>query len=255
LLREPTQEAPARLFCFPYSGVGASMYNRWPRQLGPAEVCPVQLPGRENRIREPHYGTYEELAERLVEALPPYLDRPFAFFGHCGGALPAFATAVRLAELDLPVPACLFVSSQVAPHDGPFGRFLGMSDAELTVELTRLVVAMGGRAHPDMLELGLSVLRADVAANRAYHLAAPVVLPSVVHTLGWTDDREIRPEQMTGWSRYAHPGRFRCDVLPGTHYAFLAAPAELVDVLTAGLQRALRDEATRTRRVSEEAPA
>lgn len=66
------------------------MFNAWPARFGAddgIEVCAVQLPGRENRMREPHYGTYEELAGHLVEALTPYLDRPFAFFGHCAGSL------------------------------------------------------------------------------------------------------------------------------------------------------------------------
>ncbi|MFD0382099.1 thioesterase II family protein [Streptomyces stramineus] len=65
---------------------------------------PDPAPGRENRLREPHYGTYEELAEQLVEALLPHFDRPFAFFGHCGGALPGFATALLLARSGLPTP-------------------------------------------------------------------------------------------------------------------------------------------------------
>ena len=84
LLRNPSPDSAARVFCLPYSGCGASMYHRWPRFLGDVEVCPVQLPGRENRLREPSAETYQELAERLIPALRPQLDRPFALFGHCG---------------------------------------------------------------------------------------------------------------------------------------------------------------------------
>jgi len=84
-----SSEATARLFCFPYSGCGASMYRAWPRWVGSVEIVPLQLPGRENRMREPHYGTYEKLASALVADIGPYLDRPYALFGHCGGALPA----------------------------------------------------------------------------------------------------------------------------------------------------------------------
>lgn len=239
LLRKPKGEAPARLFCFPYSGVGASMYHRWPERIGPAEVCLIQLPGRENRLRDPHYGTYEDLAGPLAEALLPHLDRPFGFFGHCGGALPGFALALHLRERGLPEPAALFVSSQVSPHDGPFGRFLGMRDDELAIELAELTRAMGGEPHPALIEMNLGVLRADVDANRAYHLDKPVRLPSVVHTIGWEDDQEIRPERMTGWSEYAEPGRFRAEVLPGEHYAFLGAPDALTGVLAAGMRRAV----------------
>ncbi|GAB3885997.1 hypothetical protein GCM10029964_049570 [Kibdelosporangium lantanae] len=128
-------DADTRLFCFPYSGCGASMYRAWPRRLGGTEVVPLQLPGRENRMREPHYGTYEKLAAALVADIGPYLDRPYALFGHCGGALPAAETASQLAAAGLPLPTRLYVSSQVAPQDGPYGRYLGLDRAGLTVEL------------------------------------------------------------------------------------------------------------------------
>jgi surfactin synthase thioesterase subunit len=124
LLRRPDDEAACRIFCFPYSGVGAFLYTRWPSRIGPAEVCPVQPPGRENRLTEPHYRTFPNLADQFVSELERYLDRPFAFFGHCSSALAGFAVADRLVEVGLPAPSRLFVSSQVAPHEPPYGRFL-----------------------------------------------------------------------------------------------------------------------------------
>lgn len=244
LLRGPKDDdASARLFCVPYSGVGASMYHRWPRRVGPAEICLIQLPGRENRVREPHYGTYEDLAVRLAEALVPYLDRPFGLFGHCGGALPGFATALHLQRAGLPTPAALFVSSQVAPHDGPFSRFLDMADAELAVELVEVTKAMGGVPAPDLIEMNLGVLRADIAANRAYRLERPAPLRgTAVHAIGWDADREIRPDQMGGWAEYvAEPDRYHSVVLPGEHFTFLDAPGPLLDVLAAGLEQSLTD--------------
>ncbi|WP_410598237.1 thioesterase II family protein [Amycolatopsis sp. lyj-90] len=239
LLRKPRADSAARLFCFPYSGVGASMYNRWPAFAGPAEICFVQPPGRENRIKEPHYGTYEELAGQLADQLLPYFDRPFGFFGHCGGALPGFALALHLWERGLPTPDRLFLSSQVSPHDGPFGRFLELTNAELATELTAFVGQLGGNASPDMIAMGLRVLRKDVDANKAYHLDTPVKLPSTIHAIGWSDDVEIRPEQSTGWAEYAEPGRFRQVVLEGEHHAFLHAPPALVDELGTGMAEAV----------------
>jgi surfactin synthase thioesterase subunit len=239
LLRRPKGDAPARLFCFPYAGVGASMYHRWPRRIGEAEVCLVQLPGREDRLRDPHYGTYEELAGPLADALLPYLDRPYGFFGHCTGVLPALVTTVRLMRQDRPTPDRLFVSSQGAPHDGPPSRFLDMTDAELSAELVGLMGSMGATPHPDLIALNLRVLRADVEANRAYRLDTPVRLPATVHAISWAADREIRPEQMAGWREYAEPDRFQATTLPGEHYDFLGGPTTLLDVLADGMEQAL----------------
>jgi surfactin synthase thioesterase subunit len=240
LLRRPSVEKNFRLFCFPYSGVGASMYRGWPERVGEVEICPVQLPGRENRIREPLLPTYEELADAAAAGLGPELRTPSGFFGHCGGALAAFATALALERAGLPAPLCLFVSSQVAPHEGPFGRFLSMTGGELRSELEQLTVAMGGQPLPDTIDLGLEVLRSDVAANQRYRLSAPEVLTADVHAIGWTRDAEIRPEQMTGWREYAAPGRFSAPVLEGEHHTFLHAPVALLDIVRRGLAKAAR---------------
>jgi surfactin synthase thioesterase subunit len=238
LLRTPGDDMPARLFCFPYSGMGASMYSKWPTKIGDTELCLVQLPGRENRIREPHYQTHELLAEQLAEELSPYFDRPFGFFGHCGGAFPAFATALHLARHQAPTPACLFVSSQVAPHDGPCGRFLRMSDSELGEELAQLTRAQGGEPKPDVIQMNVGVLRADLTAVENYPFEAPVELPAHVRAIGWDRDAEILPEQMSGWSAYARPGRFHWTMLHGGHYTLLDAPDGLIAELDEGMRPA-----------------
>lgn len=230
LLRRPSTEARARIFCFPYSGMGASMFNRWPGMIGDVEVCRIQLPHRENRIRDPHYGTYEALSDMLADFLLPYLDRPSVFFGHCAGALPAFETVRRLAERGQSVPGRLVVSAQVAPHHCPHDRFLDLTDEELSDELAQLAVARGGEAHPALIELSLAVLRRDLAANRVYRLAEPVRVPSPISVLHWSDDPEVTMDQLRGWQHYAEDVTFT--ELPGGHYAFLTAPGELLAELT-----------------------
>lgn len=44
------------LFCFPFAGGGASTYTSWIKKLkDKITVCPIQLPGREERIMEKPY--------------------------------------------------------------------------------------------------------------------------------------------------------------------------------------------------------
>ncbi|MFF4016049.1 thioesterase II family protein [Streptomyces sp. NPDC001843] len=229
LLRKPSDAAGARVFCVPYSGVGGSMFSGWPRWIGPAEVCPIQLPARENRVREPHYGTYEVLARDLVDQLLPYLDRPFLLFGHCAGALPAFETVALLAENGLPLPHQLVVSAQVPPHHCPQDRFLDMDDEQLGKELGRLIVERGGTPHPALIELTLEVLHQDLDANRSYRRERPLRLPVGITALHWADDDEITPEQIRPWQEYSADVRF--PVLDGGHYTFLSAPDKLTELL------------------------
>ncbi len=234
-LREPSPRATARLFCLPYSGCGASMYRQWPEFLNDGvEVCAVQLPGREGRLREKPHATYEAMADELAEVLLPYLDRPYALFGHCGAALGAYETAVRIVERGHPAPARLFISSQVAPQDGPCGRFLSMNDEELLDELGRLTVELGGKPVRSLLELSLGVLRADIEANKLYHVAEPARLPCPITTIGWRQDVEVPHTTMGGWPVCGDTTEV---LLDGQHYAFTSAPEPLRQVLAAGLAR------------------
>ena len=89
--------ARLRLFCFPYAGGGASIYHPWSKRLsGDVEICPLYLPGRENRLREPCFKRLSSLVEELTDALTHFMDVPFAFFGHSMGALISFEVARRL---------------------------------------------------------------------------------------------------------------------------------------------------------------
>ncbi|MER6737734.1 thioesterase II family protein [Streptomyces puniciscabiei] len=229
-VRPPSAEHPARMFCFPFSGSGASAFSAWPVALGDVEVCPVQFPGRENRLAHPHYGTYEKLAAGLVEPLAPLLDRPFAFFAHCAGALPAYETVLQLAERGLPTPDRLFVSGQPAPHDASRDRMLTMTETELRAEVEAFVRSRGIEPRPDMVELGLMVLLRDHAAAGAYRRTEPVAVDCPVVVLHWRDDPDVTLADLQGWRRYADSVEFR--EVDGGHYDFMDAPDELRKLLT-----------------------
>src|SRR4051812_16116409 len=86
--------AAIRLFCFPYAGGGAILFRRWQDSFTRSiRICPVQLPGRGNRIQETPFTSVEPLADVLTQVLLPYLDRPFAFFGHSMGGIICFEIA------------------------------------------------------------------------------------------------------------------------------------------------------------------
>jgi surfactin synthase thioesterase subunit len=231
LLRRPDPLAQARLFCVPYSGCGASMYRNWPQRHRGVEFCPVQLPGRENRMRDPSPETYQELAAALAEAVTPYLDVPYGFFGHCGSAPTAYEACSWL-ERTGNQAARLFISSQVAPQDGPAGRFLTLDDTGLTAELRTLILKLGGNPAPDILELALDVLRADVEVNKRYVVSAPARLAAPITAVGWADDREVDHRAMGGWTAC---GDVTFALFPGGHFRFLDGPAELLDIFAEGL--------------------
>lgn len=224
--------ATGRVFLIPYSGCGASMYRRWPRTQDGVEFLPVELPGHETRFAEPNFESYQQLAKDLAIGLEAHLDVPFAFFGHCGSALAAYEVSAELTRAGLPQPAGLFVSSEVAPQDGPAGRFLTMDDAGLGAELEKLIRELGGSPNPELIELYLEVLRADVDTNKRYVLPDPLRLNCPITAIGWTEDDEIPFSTMGGWSRC---GPTTPVLLEGRHHRFIEAPPELLALMYQGL--------------------
>ncbi|MFK0167061.1 thioesterase II family protein [Rhizobium sp. NPDC090279] len=110
-------DAGRRLFCFPYGGAGAGAFRSWKgATVGDWQLCLVVPPGREGRFREARYEAITPLVDSLAEAILPFLDRPFAFFGHSVGALTAFELARNLRRNGLQMPDHLFVSGRASPQ-------------------------------------------------------------------------------------------------------------------------------------------
>ena len=89
--RAARPNARLRLFCVPFAGCGASAFNSWPSAFPDTiELRAIQLPGRESRYGEPALVDAHEVARLLSDAIEPYLDRRYVFFGYSMGALIAF---------------------------------------------------------------------------------------------------------------------------------------------------------------------
>jgi surfactin synthase thioesterase subunit len=228
LARLPSATTAARVFCIPYSGCGSSIFRSWPNERDGVQFLPVEIPGREARLAEPNAETFQDLAKAMIDGLEPCLDAPFAFFGHCWGALAAYEATAQLQGANGPRPAHLFVSSHEAPQDKSPGRMQDMDDAQLAEELATKIRALGGEPHPELLSIYVEALRADIEVHRRYVVPDPLRITCPVTAIGWTDDEEVAPSQMTGWSVCCDT-TFR--IFPGSHHRFTEAPPELLSTL------------------------
>jgi medium-chain acyl-[acyl-carrier-protein] hydrolase len=241
--REVNPRARLRLFCFPYAGGGASAYRGWAASLpADVEVCPVQLPGRESRLREPAFERPEALVAALADALAAHFDLPFAFFGHSMGAMLSFELARELRRRASALPLHLFVSGRRAPqvpareediHDLPEPEFLAKL-RELNGTPEEVL------QHSELMRLLIPVLRADFAVNETYVFRPEEPLNLGISAFGGLGDLEVSREDIVGWSEHAR-GPFRLRMLPGDHF-FLHCARDLV---TASVARDLAEIARR----------
>jgi surfactin synthase thioesterase subunit len=240
LLREPSSTATTRLFCLPYAGAGASVYRRWPAWIGSLEVCPLQPPGRENRLREPSSTDFGGFAAAAAAAVRPYLDRPYAVFGHCMGSLLAHALAAELSRGQELAPGRLIVSSSRVPHWAPSRRYRlptpgavgvyhpSMSDVDLGREIAKVAARQGGELGDELLPLAVRVLRGDLAMCFDYAPAGPEPVGCPVSTVAWRSDVDVPAEEMTEW---AACGPVTPHLLDGDKMTFVEAPDALLRVI------------------------
>jgi medium-chain acyl-[acyl-carrier-protein] hydrolase len=224
--RKPNPQARLRLFCLHYAGGAASAFRGWQAELPPEiEVCPVQLPGRESRLREDRLNSVEEVLEVLPGALEPYMDMPFAFFGHSMGALLSYELTARLNRDGRSLPVRLLLSGRRAPQvpdDDP--PIYDLPDDEFKAELRKLNgTPEAVLEHPELMELLLPVLRADFTLCETYEYQPSDPLPVALSAYGGLSDHKVEREALEAW-RERTRGAFKLRMFEGDHF-FLHGPA------------------------------
>jgi surfactin synthase thioesterase subunit len=167
-----TPNAHCRLFCLPHSGSGAAQFSSWKNSLPPVvDICPIQLPGRENRFREAPLTQIRRMAEILSVELKPYLDRPYILYGYSLGALIAFELARQLRRQNAFPAVALYALARPAPNL-PQTRYPlhQLPDKPFLLELTHRFNGMSTAILQDkeLVELLLPTLRADFTALETF---------------------------------------------------------------------------------------
>lgn len=115
VLKEATTPSSITLYCFPFTGSGASVFESWalllPKHI---QLIAIQLPGREERSSEAPFTSMSSLIAAVTEAFKPNAQ-PFCFFGHSLGALIAYEVYAALKKAGKPVPEKLLLSGCNAP--------------------------------------------------------------------------------------------------------------------------------------------
>lgn len=247
--REVNPRARVRMFCFPYAGGGASAYRGWAGGLPPdVEVCPVQLPGRESRLREAPFETPGPLIQAIADALQPYLrDLPFVFFGHSMGAMISFELSRELRRRGQTLPLHLFVSGRRAPQ---------IPDTEEPIhalpepEFIKKLRELNGTPeevlqHAELMKLLIPVLRSDFSVNETYAYAQEEPFDIGISCFGGLGDKEVSRDDCAVWKDQTR-GRFRLRMLPGDHFFVHSAKDMILESVARDLAEVLSQAAQRT---------
>jgi len=215
-----------RLFCFPHAGGGPLMFRDWgPALTGAIEVCPVSLPGREDRLAEAPFTRLTPLVDALAHELVPHMRTRAAFFGH------------SLGSASLPPES---VNRQRRLHQLP--------RTELVRELRRFEGTPPELLESDeFVELILPTLRADLAIVETYVYEDDTELECPISVFGGVADRTVTPEKLLGWRAHTS-GIFALRTYPGGHFFLHEAQAAVLGAVSADLFQSAQPAAATTSR-------
>ncbi len=226
---KPVKNPLMRLFCFPYAGGSAYIYQDWFKYLPvEIEVIGVQYPGRGMRFTETPITNITEMLSELEIAISPYLDKPFAFFGHSNGGLISFELGRLLQSRGIDTQKYQFISAKRAihlPHRGKKLHALPQDD------FIKELVHLGGTPeemlkNPEIMALFIPVLKADFAISETFNYSGTQRLNCNASLLYGEDDKDIPEADILKWHELIN-GTVQSKKFDGHHF-FINSQKDLV---------------------------
>lgn len=232
---QPNPAAETRLFIFPYAGGNPAAFSKW--TMDNIELQVAHYPGRGSRFNEPLIKEIETLVQSLSLAIQPFLDKPFAVFGHSMGGLIAFELTRSLRRQRFPQPKMLFVSAHAAPQFRDWNPPLhALPDDEFIAVLQRFKSIPAELLNqPEALKILLPTVRADFEAVETYRFDSnepPLDIPIIA--FGGLNDERVNRERLEGWLLQT-TSRFESHRFPGDHFFIHTARDAVISSIAAKL--------------------
>ncbi|OUL18949.1 putative thioesterase [Nostoc sp. T09] len=230
---KPNPQADLRLFCFPYAGGSSLIFRSWPDSLPTSvEVCTVELPGRGRQMKLQPYNKIEPLVDAIASVIHPYLDIPFAFFGHSMGGLVSFELARLLRKKYGTLPVHLFISGRRAPQipdlEPPIHNLPELAFIEELRQLKGTPPAVLENA--ELMQLFLPILRADFAVLETYIYTSEPPLECPITVFGGLQDSEVGCDELQAWQEQTKAD-FNLHMFPGDHFFLHSSQSILLEKL------------------------
>lgn len=230
-----------KLFCMPYAGGSAAVYNAWRAHLREnVELLPIELAGRGARWSQPLYETFDDAVADAYEAIRRQVDDlPYALFGHSMGSWIAYELAHRISAEGHRPPAHLFLSGRrapTAPYAGPILHTLPEA------EFVEALIGLGGVSRelfedPNLREIFLRIIRADLKITETYqYVDRGRLLEMPATVLNGKSDSTIAVRDLFPW-RSLFTGPCSICALDGGHFFVTQNAAAVTQVINQTLER------------------
>lgn len=192
------------LYCFPYAGAGASAFRNWQSVLPDnIKVCAIQLPGREERIKEKPYLDMEILADDLSNVILKKRN-DYIMFGHSMGTKILYEVERRLENKGKSAKLAIISAGRV-PHiteTNPIYNLPQQKFKEGVIKFNGMPKEI--LENKDLFEFFIPVLRADFTLDESYTSKNFSVLNSPIFALWGTNDKSADLEEILKWRQYTN---------------------------------------------------
>lgn len=230
--------ASTRLLCIPFAGGGSLVFRGWAAGLpSHVEAFAVQLPGREDRLKAPAFDSWQPMMEALTEAVTPLPKLPTAVFGHSLGAVIGLELARWMQARQPGQLKHVFLSGRPWPGGSTGERLAlcGLSDDEFVRELDLHYGSLStSMAHPDIREMTLPILRADLRLLDSYRYSQSPALDCPLTVFAGSGDPATPPQSLDGWRRETR-GPFQLRMLDARHFFLESHRNQLVADISSSL--------------------
>lgn len=222
-------QAKINLFCVPYAGGNARIFQSWPEYLpGFVELVAIELPGRGRRIQEPAFDSMIALVRELSSALYSQIDKPYIVIGHSMGSRIALNTLYELVRFGCPPPLHFIASGSAPPHILKKRKKIHtLPDDEFINELQSY---KGIRDevinNKELMEIYLPLLRADFAVAAEESLPNRLPLNCNATVFSGISDKYVSKEDCLAWQEYFTPP-IEVSIFEGGHFFIDSARKEV----------------------------
>lgn len=224
-----------KLFCIPYAGGTASVFNSWKPFLDShIEIIPIELAGKGKRLWD---DLYEDMSAAVEDVFLFIKERvqgePYMIFGHSMGSKIAYKLSQKIIEHKFQKPLHVFLSGSSAPH---FMRedeeIYHLMENELFKEK---IIELGGTPpeffnHPELVEIFLPALKNDFKIiETAVYKDDIIPIPCDISVLIGKED-DLTTEERKGWRNYTLQ-QCTYHYFEGGHFFFLEKLNEVGEII------------------------
>jgi surfactin synthase thioesterase subunit len=229
-----------KLFCLPYAGGSATVYNKWVKFLDKSiELKPVELAGRGKRYSQPFYNDVNEAVDDILKTICSEIeDSDYAIFGHSMGNLLTYELLNKLENQGYKDPEHIFFSGRCPPHIIKKRQNLYLLPDE---EFKECILSIGGTSEEifeseELCNIFIPVLKADyrIVEEYVYSPEHNYKFNCPITALSGNEDEGTSLKDMLEWEQHAIKG-FNNLQFDGGHFFIHTQMQNVIEVINKAL--------------------